>query len=381
MALAAVVFCAAALAGDTAASGFVVTNDDVGPPFPNTVTFYTVNPDGTLGAPASVDILGNGIAGGFFAAARVIAVPSDGGACVYASNAQDGYVAGVNATTRTVTGSFYGSPGDNGTANGIGLAANAQYLYASFTTSSTLGTFSVQPGCSLAFVGDVFAAGLGGGVVDGMAIHGNMMVVTYGDGSIESFDISGGVPVSNGDQQYSTGSADDHLPNGVTITGDGHYAIFGDASTRTAVEVSDISSGKLTATISYALGGAWNSGSVRLSPDGKVLYVTNDSGGGVTAAFFNSATGKVSPGCTSGALKGYYTKFAYTGGVRLQLPSGAGGMIYVPEFGSNGKSFIAMLEFTQNGTVCTLTESANSPVSNPGHVGYTLSITAYPAAP
>jgi len=380
-ALPAVVFCAAALGGDTSLGSFVVTSDDVAPPFPSTATFYAVNPDGTLGAPASVETGGNGIGGGFFAAARVIAVPNGADACVYVSNAWDGDIAGIDAMTHTLTGTFYGSPTDSGNTNGIGLAANAQYLYATFTASTTIGTFSVQAGCTLSFVGDVFAAGLNGGVVDGMAIHGNLMVITYGDGSIESFDISAGVPVSNGDQQYSTGSSDDHLPNGVTITHDGHYAIFGDASTTTAVEVSDISSGKLAPTIAYELGTAWNSGNVRLSPNEELLFVTNDSSGQVTVGFFDIATGKVYRGCTSDTLKGFYTKFAYAGSVGLQLATRGGGVIYVPEFGAGGRSFIGMLEIAPNGTTCALTESANSPVANPGHSAYLLSIAAYPAAP
>ena len=63
-----------------------------------------------------------------------------------------------------------------------------------------------------------------------MALYGNLLVVTYGDGSIESFDVSGGLPLSNGDEQNATGYASDHFPSGVVITPDGHYAIFGDDS-------------------------------------------------------------------------------------------------------------------------------------------------------
>ena len=185
----------------------------------------------------------------------------------------------------------------------------------------------------------------------------------------------------NGDEQYSTGSTDDHLPNGIAITQDGHYAIFGDASTGTTVEVSDISAGKFSPTIAYDLGAAWNSGNVRLSPDGTLLFVTNGSAGQVTAAYFDAATGQVRLGCTSHTLSGFYTKFAYLGNIGLQLTSGAGGMIYVPEFGSSGKSYIGMLQFTRDGTACTLTESANSPVSDPGEFSYLLSIAAYPVTP
>jgi 6-phosphogluconolactonase (cycloisomerase 2 family) len=380
-ALTATVFCTAALGGDTSLGSFVVANDDVPPPFASTATFHAVNADGTLGAKTSVGTGGNGIAGGFFAAARVIAMPNGADACVYVSNAGTGDIAGIDALTHTVTGNFFGSATDSGISNGIGLAANAQYLYATYSASTTIGTFQVQAGCTLSFVGDVFAAGLNGGVVDGMAIHGNIMVITYGDGSIESLDISAGVPVSNGDEQYSTGSHDDHLPNGVAITHDGHYAIFGDASTRTTVEVSDISSGKLAPTIAYALGPAWNSGNIRLSPDEKLLFVTNDSSGQVTAAYFDNTTGKVYRGCTSNALKGFYTKFAYAGNIGLQLTTRAGGILYVPEFGTGGRSFVGMLQFTPSGTTCTLTESASSPVGDPRASSAILSIAVYPAAP
>jgi hypothetical protein len=381
-ALPAVVFCAAALGGDTSVGSFIVTNDDLAPPFPSTATFYSVNPDGTLGGPTSVETGGTGIGGGSFAVARVIAMPNcNDDACVYASNAWDGDVAGIDAMTHTLAGTFYGSPSDSGSTNGIGLAANTHYLYATYTASTTIATFQVQAGCTLSFMGDVFAAGLNGGVVGGMAIHGNIMVVTYGDGSIESFDISGGVPVSNGDQQYSTGSSDDHLPNGVVITQDGHYAIFGDASTRTTVEVSDISSGKLSPTMAYVLGTAWNSGNVRLSSDDKLLFVANNSSGQVTAAFFDHVSGKVYPGCTSNILKGFYTNFPYVGNIDLQANPGGGVIVYVPEFGATGKPFIGMLEFAISGTTCTLTESANSPVTDPGHFAYLLSIAAYPPAP
>ncbi|MGC9951107.1 MAG: beta-propeller fold lactonase family protein [Bryobacteraceae bacterium] len=380
-ALIAAASCAAALGADPSPGSFLVTNDDLAHPFENTATFYAVNADGTLGGKTSVTTGGGGIGGGFFAAARAIALPNGADACVYVSNAWDGDIAAIAAKTRTLTGTFYGSATDSGTTNGIGLAANAQYLYATFTASTTIATFQVQAGCTLSFVGDVFAAGLNGGVVDGMAIHGDIMVITYGDGSIESFDISGGVPVSNGDQQDSTGSSDDHLPNSVAIAQDGHYAVFGDASTRTTVEVSDISSGKLAPTVAYDLGPGWNSGNVRLSPDEKTLFIANDSSGQVTAAFFDSATGKVYPGCTSNTLKGFYTNFQYVGNVGLQLATGAGGAIYVPEFAGGGTILLGIVEFTSTGTACTLAESANSPVSDPAAFAYLLSIAVYPAAP
>ena len=377
-----VLLCGARMGAQSGVGSFLVTNDDVPAPYPNTSTFYNLNADGTLGAKTSVATGGNGIGGGFFAANRVVAWPNGSDACVYVSQAGTGDIAGIDALTHAVTGRFYGSGTDSGAANGIGMVMNAHYLYASYSTSGTLGTFQVQTGCLLSFVSDVTAVGLNGGVVNGMAIRGNLMVVTYGDGSIESFNISGGPPVSNGDKQNSTGAGEDHLPNGVVITQDGRYAIFGDVSTKTTVEVSEVSGGKLNPTVAYALGPAMNSGSIRLSPDEQVLYISNNSSGQVTAAFFDKTTGKIRQGCTSAALKGFYKKFSYAGNIGLQLTTSHGGAIYVPEFGFNGgPSYVGMLQLTSTGTACTLAEAAGSPVTDPQTQAAALSLAVYPATP
>ena len=93
-----------------------------------------------------------------------------------------------------------------GASNGVGLAMNARYLYASFTDPNTIGTFQVKAGCKIRFAGDITVGGLQGGVIDGMAVRGNMLVATYGDGSIESFTIgAGGKLTANSDQQLSVG--------------------------------------------------------------------------------------------------------------------------------------------------------------------------------
>lgn len=369
-------------AGASAPVHFLVANDDTGTVFPpSTVSFYAIGADGTPAGPKRVSTGGNGIAGGYFGAARVLVAPSGEDPCVYASNAQSGNIAGIHASTLKVAGTFHGSHADNRLArNGIGLAASGSHLYATFSGSGNIGGFLIQHGCTLQFAGDVHAQGLGGGLAEGMAIHGSMMVVAYGDGSIESFNISGGMPVSNGDAQYSSGSRNDHSPDAVDITRDGHYAIFGGGSTADAVEVSDISSGRLAPTVAYSLGAAWNSGSVRLSPDERIVYVSNSSGGRVTAAFFDKATGKVRQGCTSSPLRGFYTKFTYIGGVATELSTGTGGLVYVPELGTGARSYIGLLRFTSTGTGCTLTETVNSPISGSPGAAW-LSIGVYPSRP
>ncbi|MGA2003297.1 MAG: beta-propeller fold lactonase family protein, partial [Terriglobales bacterium] len=269
-----------------------------------------------------------------------------------------------------------GSQSDIGSANGVGLAANPQYVYASFSTSSTIATFQVQSGCALVFVNDVTAGGLNGGTVDGMAIHGSMLIASYADGSIESFNIASGTPMSNGDKLMSTASAAGNTyPNGIDITQDGHFAIFGDTSTSDVVEVSDISSGRLTQTVVYSTQSGISSSNVLLSPDETVLYITNTQGDVITAAFFNKDTGQITRGCTSTRIRDYVQAWSYLGGMALQQITGNGGGVYVAEFG--GPSGIASLNLTVRGSTCTLREAKDSPTADDYSQGL-LSIGRFP---
>jgi sugar lactone lactonase YvrE len=376
---------AALLAGVCVVSGFamgatrphyLVTNDDANGFSPSSVTFYTVGAGGLLTMKGKVSTGGKGIVGGFFAANRVNVLDNGKSECVYASDAGTGDIVGIVVQTLKVGGSAQGSATDGGTSNGIGLAMNSQYLYASFTDSNTIGSFQVKPGCNLSFVGDVNVGGLQGGVIDGMVLRGNMMVVTYGDGSIESFNISAGMPISNGDRQNSTGSQGGYnYPNGVDITQDGHYAIFGDTSTSAIVEVSDISSGKLTKTVVYHVGNGISSSNVMLSPDETLLYVSNTQGDKISAAFFDKSTGKLSKGCASASLKGYVTNWTYLGGLGLEKTTGTGGVVYVAEYGA--PSSIGMINVKSVGGKCTLKEASKSPIADPNSPGL-LSIGTFP---
>jgi hypothetical protein len=374
----------AVLVGVCLASGFavgaskphyLVTNDDVPPKLTGGVSFYTVGTNGALTLKKRVGT-GNGIAGGYFGANRVNVLNSGKSECVFASDAATGDIAGIVVQTLKVGGSAKGSSNDGGTSNGIGLAMNSHYLYASFTDSNTIGTFRVKPGCKISFVGDVNVGGMQGGVIDGMAIHGDMLIATYGDGSIESFNISTGTPVSNGDRQISTGSRGGNAyPTGIDITQDGHYALFGDTATSTIVEVSDTSSGKLVNTVVYHLGSGISSSNIRLSPDETLLYISNTQGDKISAAFFDKSTGTLSKGCASGTLKGYVTSWSYLGGLALEETTGTGGVVYVAEFG--GPSSIAMVNVTSAGGKCTLKENSKSPIADPNSPGL-LSIGTFP---
>ncbi len=365
-------------ASSSATTGYLITNDDNGPGSPNTATFFTVAANGTLSNPTLVSLGGEGVAGGFFAASRVSVLSNAASPCVYISEGSTNSIAGIKALTQTVTGDYPASATDNGADNGIGMVMNSSYLYASFSTSATIATFAVEPGCALQFLSDISVAGLNGGAPKGMALYGNLLVVTYGDGSIESFDVASGLPISNGDEQNATGFASDDFPSGVTITADGHYAIFGDDSSGAAVEVSDISSGQLTPTVLYNLPSGFNSNNVLLSPDGTLLYVVNNTSGQVSASFFNATTGVVSAGCVSAQLRGFDSSFSFLSTPLAQLPGSKSSVLYIAEFGQ--PSAIAVINVSNKGGKCALREAAGSPVSDPNSQGL-LSIGAVGTVP
>jgi 6-phosphogluconolactonase (cycloisomerase 2 family) len=357
---------------------YLITNDDGTFAGSSSVTFYAVGATGLLSLQQQVLTGGLGIAGGYFSAYRIGVLDGTSQECVYVSDALTGDIVGIDVGTLLVTGSASGSATDSGAANGIGLAVNSQYLYASFTSSNTIGTFQVQTDCSLSFVNDVSVAGLQGGFIAGMAIHGNLMVVTYGDGSIESFSISTGTPISNGDEQNSTAYTrmqGASYPNSVEITKDGHFALFGDTSTAAVVEVSDIASGKLSKTVPYSVATSINSSNILLSPDETLLYVSNTEGDTIGAAWFDKATGSLARGCISGKLAGYSSQWSYLSELTLGSNSGTGGVIYVAEFGA--PSSIGMVAVSSSGGKCTLQEMTGSPVSDPNSQGL-LSIGTFP---
>lgn len=363
---------------------YVMTNDDG--TLHNYSSFYLAGlsqGQPTLLSQHGVLTEGTGIGGGFFGTNRVTMPPSSTAQCEYVSDANSGDIAAINIQSQTLLGIFFGSGNDVGTSNGIGMVMNQDYLYAGYTLSNTIATFSVGAGCQLTFLGDITVTPLNGGWIAGMALNGNMLVVAYIDGSIQSFNIANGIPISNNDEQNSTGFASAYFPDGVDITQDGHFAIFGDAAVTTTLEVSDISSGKLMPTTLYTLGDAArsiapvvNSSTLRLSPDESLIYIGNSQSGNVSAAFFNKNTGRVLGGCASKQLTNFYNPWSYVGSLATRDTAGNGNVLYAAEFGSS----IAILNVTSTGTTCTLTEAPSSPVGDNLSPGL-ISIQVFPPRP
>jgi Lactonase, 7-bladed beta-propeller len=357
---------------------YLITNDDPPPKVPTSSTLFTLAPNGLPEDPTRVSLGGVGAGGGYFAASRVSVLHSTTSACAFLSIGGSGEISALDLHTQRNVGDFSAAATDSGLSNGIGLVNNGSYLYASFSSSDTLATFSVLQGCGLQFLGDISPSGKHQGNVKGMALHGDMLVVAYGEGSIESFNISDGIPVSNDDLQNATGYNTDRFPSGVDISPDGRYAIFGDMSITTTIEVSAISSGKLTKTVLYNLGPANDATSVLFSPDGSLIYIANTGSGKVTAAFFNRETGTVTSGCVSPTLKGFDHTWVFLSSPVTEQTTGTGSVLYLAEFGS--PSSIAVIDVTSGAGQCTLTEKPASPVLAP-NTNALLSIGMYPPRP
>ncbi len=380
VAAAVVAFCTTDASAAKKVVHYVVTDDNVAGA--NTATFYVAGAGPKLTQKKVVQTGGQGSGFGYYGSSRVSVIHDSTEGCVYVTDTGSNDVAGIVLRTKKVTGTFKGSSTDDGGGNAIGLALNKKFLYASFPGSNTIATFKVLSGCKLKFVKDVSVSGLQGGTVDGMALNGKILVVAYVDGSIQSFNTSHGAPVSNGDEQNSTGSASGAVPAGVDISKDGHFAIFGDAGTGVDVEVSDISSGKLTTTVNYpSLASGSNSNNVRLSPDGSLLYVSINFSGEVAAAFFDKTTGVLTAGCTSSPLKGFSSTWFVAVGLATQSTTGTGSPLFVAESAEGSPpSSIGIVKVKSNGKKCTLTESVDSPASDPNSSAL-RSIGAFPPRP
>jgi hypothetical protein len=96
---------------------------------------------------------------------------------------------------------------------------------------------------------------------------------------------------------------------------------------------------------------------------------------------FDKESGRIGSGCTSGPAQGFLQHLVVRGAAALQLPTALGGLIYVPEFGSNGYSSIGVVQLTRTGNTCTMSETASSPIVDNSDLSELLSIGIYPVRP
>src|SRR5215471_6415190 len=145
---------AAAQTSQPASPNYLITNDD--PPRKigaSSGTFFTIASDGTPQNGTKVTLGGSGAGGGLFNANRVSVMRT--GTCAFLALNGAGEVGGIDINALQDVGNVAGSSTDTGFPDGIGLANNGSYLYASYSASQTIGVFSIMPGCALTFLGDI----------------------------------------------------------------------------------------------------------------------------------------------------------------------------------------------------------------------------------
>jgi hypothetical protein len=275
------------------------------------------------------------------------------------------------------------------------------YVFAAFTGERKIAFYKVNTStCQPFWSTSTPANGLSGGPVTSMAVSitgPHVLVVTYGDGSIQSFAIGGGVLTPLAIFNSTGFSSQAGMPQSVDISKNGKYAVFGDNQSGPAeVEVAQIlPSGNLAPTVDYGgpaiasgvnLGPGLNSQNVWLSP-GAIsgnfyLYITNNSSGQVTTARFSQTSGVVS---LAGTCTGGYTNptalapLAWTNaaGLHTGTTTGAGGGLAVAEHGV--PSSVALL-LIQSGTGCTR-EVPGSPFVDPFSNNGLESLDVFPSRP
>jgi len=340
------------------AAHYLITNNDVSP---NSATFYQILGNGELKQTAVVETRGTGVFGiGDVATKRVSILDNRLGQCAFISDAGTVDVAGISIPALRATGTFKAQSTDSAPF-GMPIGNNGIFLYAGLTGSNTLATYRILRDCKLEFIQDVSASGLFGGILGRIldfSVHKNILVASFADGSIESFNISAGVPVSNGDEQFWTGNLQNgNLPAGVDITSDGHFAIFGGTNVPPVVEVSDISSGKLEPTVVNSnLGNGGSPAAIWLSPDESLLYLSNFSPSTVTAAFFDKTTGAVTFGCISPTLRG---PFNFAAGLATAARRETSSTIL---FVAEPEVDIGIVRVHATSENCSLSETPRSPV-------------------
>lgn len=396
---------------------YIYVNDNNSTFGANTATGYSVIPGPALSLVAGSPFATNST--GFAASpapSQEVAISYGNKTCLFVSDPlgtstfPTGDVAAFSINTSngslTLVGNYF-DPSNTGGANKlIPIAVDRRvgfvYFFAAFTGENKIAFFKVNTStCQPSWSSSTPAVGLTGAPVVSMAVSlagPHVLVVSYGDGSIQSFKIGGGILTPLAIFNSNGFATQGGRPQSVDITKNGQYAVFGDLQSGLAeVEVARIlPTGNLSPTADYGgpaiasginLGPGLNSQNVWLSPGVAVagtfyLYITNNSSGQVTTARISQTTGIVS---LAGVCSSGYTNpttlaplaWTHPAGLHTGTTTGAGGGLAVAEYGS--PSSVAILLIQAN-TGCTR-EVPGSPFADPFSNNGLGSLDVFPSRP
>lgn len=287
-AIALCVMCLLAALESKAQTQFIYTNDDIFAGFgSNTVSGFSVNPNGSLSTLAGSPFLtqGSGGGGNGFTSARRIAISLDG-RFLFAANDGSGDVSSFSVDPRTgsltlVTGSPFSTGGNGGGGISLAISPDGRFLYASNTNSGDISVMQVNNG-QLQLSGPPVEVAAGTFPVDlRVTADGKYLAVTIGSfsgGLVGMYSIA-----PNGSLSQVQGSpfSDGNPPGGFTDSLDTNCAadrlFILNNSGLPVVDVFSIGSGGALSPIpgsSFTTPGS-GGGTLYLSPDESRLFVGN----------------------------------------------------------------------------------------------------------
>jgi hypothetical protein len=390
-------FAVAALALGLGSASFAtthygITNNDN--PSGNSITVFAAVPlhqGPTINAGPS-DV---GLGGGYFAAPRITI--ASGAACVFASNAGNGTISSFKRTGTSLAyvGSY--NNGFSGAAYGIGVALspNGQTLYAAYSLSQNLASWSVNTSsCVLTY---------GNSVSDPNADYPSPIIVSSDGkwliesdpnyGYINSFPVNGttiGTPTVNNLNSLISGCSIGCYPTGADLT-----AVSGGSFTVVAGNATLSGPYYIIGTISDTNGGLTNANTIDLSSSGlaniespefsRAAYTNNAGTVFLGASGFGSgypagvAVGTLvnTAGVPSITYDSAYVNSAayYTGDISVTTVSSSVVGIWNTMYTSSGTNNVCVYR----GTGTTVTAIPAGCVANTAYPGgITLSIAAFP---
>ncbi len=361
---------------------FVATNDDN--PNGNTTSVWKWNSTtGALTAFGSspYSTTGLGIGGGFFGIPRDAIQVGANGKCLFVGDAGTGDIAAFSyvAPNLKLVSTYLSTGGYSGALYGIGLTISGNTLYANYTNSSVIDTWTIGSGCTLKD-NNVTATNIGGngGVADGMVATSKCLIATYADGTLGTYTASPFAFVSyytaNGFNQYSS------VPVAIHLVGSNLFA--DDIGSTTALYDSwPLNSSNCTLgtdTLSGPLSGSiFASDAFSVSPNGKLIYTVGTFSGTVQTDSVSGNT-VANTNCADYSLTGYGTTFLYPGlsGVAVGTTTGTGLAVAEGNFGANqnGTSFVETMKINASGCLTKGAQTKDSSI-------YLLSLATYSGSP
>jgi hypothetical protein len=262
----------------------------------------------------------------------------------------------------------YNDPSVTNSNFGISLAARGNFLFASYgdniSYTGNLAVWRIRSGCAL----ELHSTSSTQYPIGSLAVSpdGKTLVVTYAGGSgneAGSFSISSdGKLTEHG--PYGVDSASSL--GGIDITADSKYALFAvtgvypmDLTTVSVIAInSDGSLGNQYESGEYGSGIGTNS--IRLSPNGKFIFVNDNQGIHITTLNFSENPVSITwSGCYTTVRVPRGVENPTGSGIATVFPTGSGGGLYLAE--GFKSAYIALLDIDTK-TGC-LTEASTSPFS------------------